>query len=106
MTFLEHILMKYLGKPSRCGSEPGVSYWPCPLCGHDTFHTLPDKPQFKHRAKCWNSECGFRGDVGDMLKEFHPDEPYGDRLNRMEFMFHEWQAQSRALVIGRGVKKR
>lgn len=103
-TILEYLLTKYLGKPARTSGN-GVSYWPCPICGHDSFHTLPDKAQFRHRAKCWNSACGFRGDAADMLKEFHPDEPYGDRLDRLDQLRREWTVANRGLVSRRGVGK-
>jgi hypothetical protein len=103
MTVLEHLLTKYLGKP-RSSSGGGVSYWLCPVCDHDSFHTLPDKPQFKHRAKCWNPECKFGGDALDMLKEFHPDEPYGDRLERLALLEREFDQLNRGLGSGRGVQ--
>lgn len=90
-TFLEYLLARYLGNPDRrCGQ--GVSYWPCPVCGSSSFHTMPDLPHFRHRAKCHGSYCGFRGDAADMLREFHPDEPYGDRRDRLEHIRREWSA--------------
>lgn len=103
-TFLEFVLTQYHGKPNGTGSEVGVSYWNCPMCGHDSFHTLPDKPQFTHRAKCHNSACRFIGDAADVLKPFHPD--WSDRKLRLEQLQREWQAQNRAPVLGRGVQKR
>ena len=94
---MEYLLVQYLGKPTRRGS-PGESFWPCPVCEHPKFHTMPVKPPFKHRAKCWNRECGFRGDEKDMLKAFHPNEPYGDRLDRFERLREEWDARNREEV--------
>lgn len=102
-TLLEYLLACYLGSPLRRGAE-GVSYWPCPVCGHESFHTLPHKPAFKHRAKCWNPECGFRGDAADMLKEFHPDTTYNERLDRLTEVERAWK-QNQRLVSGRGFKK-
>ena len=67
----------------------GESRWRCPQCGHPKFHTMPDKPQFKHRFKCWR--CGFRGDVYDLMKEFHPDESYSDRLDRVAELQREFE---------------
>jgi hypothetical protein len=103
-TYLEYLLTHYLGTPTRVLGN-GVSYWPCPLCKHASFHTLPDKPQFQHRAKCWNAECGFRGNAADMVKEFHPDENYNERLDRIYQLQNEWE-QKQGLVMGRVVKKR
>ena len=104
-TFLEYLLTKYLGKPAR-RSGNGVSYWPCPVCGHDSFHTLPDKPLMKHRAKCWNAECGFRGDDYDMLKEFYPDEDFNERLDRRTHLLQDYQQRNRPPHIGRGVRRK
>jgi hypothetical protein len=93
-TVLEYILIQYLGKPTRTRGN-GESEWSCPQCGAARFHTLPIKPPFKHRAKCWNSDCDFRGDAADMLKEFHPDENYGDRILRLEQFEREWESLNR-----------
>lgn len=104
-TLLEHILTKYLGKP-RCSRGNGVSYWLCPICEHDSFHTMPSNPRFKDRAKCWNPECGFRGDAIDMLKEFHPDESYNERDDRLVFFRMEWEQRKKHLGSGRGVPRK
>jgi len=95
MTELEYILTHYLGEPNEVLGE-GESEWNCPQCGHEKFHTMPLKKPFKHRAKCW--KCDFRGDVFDMLKEFHPEENFGDRKARLakfreEFKASQFQAQ-------------
>jgi hypothetical protein len=104
MTFLEFLLTKYLGKANGTGESNGVSYWDCPVCEHDTFHTLPDKPPMKHRARCHNSECRFGGDAADMLKQFHQREPWGDRRERLASIELEFeQLKQDALVGGRGV---
>ena len=89
MSFLEYILSRYLGRPtsSRGG---GVSYWPCPKCEHPSFHTMPLKEGFKHRARCWSSECDFRGDAADMLKVLRPDLPnWSDRRDLLEQLRRE-----------------
>jgi len=88
MTLLEYLLIHYIGEPTRIVGK-GESYFDCPQCGSDSFHTLPNKPLFKHRAKCWS--CDFRGDEADMLKEFHPDETWQDRRQRMEQLFRDWR---------------
>jgi hypothetical protein len=106
MTFLQFLLSQrqYCGEPSRTHAD-GVSYWPCPVCGSSSFHTLPIRGHFrKERAKCWNPECGFRGDWGDMLKEFHPDETYDERLDRraqLELLYQK-QNTKRPARKGRG----
>src|SRR4051794_28186256 len=102
MTFLEYVLIKYVGQPTRQYGD-GVSYWPCPVCGSESFHTMPNKPEYKHRAKCWSSSCGFQGDAADMLKPFIPD--WGDRKERLEQLQREWEQQTSLLVWGRGVTK-
>jgi len=103
-TFLEYLLTKYLGKPA-CVRGNGVSYWDCPVCSHRSFHTMPIKRQFKHRATCWNVDCGFRGDAADMLKEFHLGENWIGRRARLEQLQREWEEQNRGLVPGRGVRR-
>jgi hypothetical protein len=90
MTFLEWLLTELIGEPTRRNGN-GESTWPCPKCGNARFHTLPDKPPFKHRAKCW--ACGFRGDAADMLQAFYPDEPWGDRKDRLDAMTKQYAAE-------------
>lgn len=97
MTRLEFILTHYLGPAKGTGSEPGVSYWFCPKCGHDTFHTLPHKPPLKDRAKCHNSACGFRGDDADMIKYFQPElTDYNDRLAVRWKLIQAWEKYKEA----------
>jgi hypothetical protein len=103
-TLLEFILTQLIG-PAKRTKGNGESFWDCPRCGAKRFHTLPDKPLFKHRARCWNSECGFGGDALDMLKEFYPD--YSERLNQLDLYklrFQEWLEKNR-LASRRGVSK-
>ncbi len=80
-TRLEYLIAHYLGQPKRSYSH-GVSYWTCPICESSAFHTLPDKPALKHRAKCHG--CDYLADACDLLKEFHPDESYSERLDRLD----------------------
>src|SRR5262245_51288875 len=68
-TELEYVVTFYHGPPIRRQSR-GVSYWPCPNCGHRSFHTRPIKPGIKHRASCW--KCDFWGDVAGMIRHFNP----------------------------------
>lgn len=88
MTLLEYVITNYLGPPTYCRGD-GQSEWLCPMCTSSKFHTLPDKPEFRHRFRCWS--CGFRGDIHDWLVEQHPEENYGDRLARIDQLRREWQ---------------
>lgn len=88
-TFLEFVLCKMIGPPTETRGN-GESQWDCPECDHPRFHTMPEKPQFKHRAKCWR--CDFRGDVADMVKAFHPDESWPDRRQRIEDLRREYES--------------
>lgn len=94
LTLLQYVLSQpeYLGSPSSANVS-GVSYWRCPVCLEDTFHTFPHKPPHRDRAKCWNSECNFSGDLADMLKEFHPEENWGDRKERIRQLEIEWKGE-------------
>src|SRR5262245_25662113 len=97
-TFLEYLLTNYLSTPIRTGQH-GESYWYCPQCEHHRFHTFPDVPDEKHRAKCW--KCGLRGDDMDMLRQLlHPDVPDADvpwreLFTRRDDLKYEWQQQRR-----------
>lgn len=99
MTFLQFLLSQrqYCGEPSRTHAN-GVAYWECPACGSSSFHTLPDKPQFKQRAKCWNPACGFRGDAMDMLREFHPDETWAELFDRRDQLRGQYHKQARTVT--------
>lgn len=89
MTFLEYAISKYLGPPTYRHGD-GQSEWLCPMCSSSKFHTMPDKPEFKHRYKCWT--CNFRGDLADWIREQHPGETYGEHLARIDRLRQEWQA--------------
>jgi hypothetical protein len=93
MTFLEFVCHKYLGPPTSCKGN-GESQWPCPKCGHSRWHTMPHKPEFKDRFKCWR--CDFRGDLFDLLRHFYPREDYGARLARVADLTEEFARQQAA----------
>ena len=101
MTLLEYVVEKCLGSPTHSKGD-GESQWDCPQCEHPRFHTMPHKPQFKDRFLCWS--CGFRGDLLDWLKEMHPDESFGDRLDRLEQLRAEYKRAggAKAPIILRG----
>jgi CHC2 zinc finger len=91
-TFLEYVCEKLLGPPAkRCGQ--GVSYWNCPCHDDQTpsFHTLPYKPEFKHRWMCHG--CGMRGDAADLMRELIPGEKWPERKARLEQWRQEWQRE-------------
>jgi len=90
MTFLEFILTQYLGEPTESSGD-GESFWPCPQCGHERFHTMPNKKQYKHRWKCW--KCEFRGDAYDWLKFVH-DEDWPERQERLAKLREEYDLLS------------
>jgi hypothetical protein len=79
MTFLEYLCGTLSGPPISTNGN-GESYWPCPQCGGERFHTLPHKPKEKDRFRCWT--CLFRGDDIDLLRHFHPRERYPELLQR------------------------
>ena len=104
MTFLEWLLAELICEPPTARHAVGESVWPCPQCGHERFHTMPDRPQMKHRAHCWR--CGFRGDAADMLRWFHPveNETYPQLCDRLDGwrVRYELEAESAGLVLPRG----
>ena len=55
MTFLEFVCERLLGPPAFHGGGEGDSYWCCPFHDDSTpsFHTMPHKPEFKDRWKCF-----------------------------------------------------
>ena len=76
-----------IGPPTQDRGD-GESHWECPKCSGDKFHTLPRKDGCKDRFKCWH--CDFWGDEADMLKHFHPDDTYDDRLGRLNILRNEY----------------
>ena len=93
MTFLEYVIEHYLGLPIRKGQE-GESYWRCPECNHERFHTMPWKPEYRHRYRCFR--CDLGGDAADFIKVMHPELPYGDRRDVLEELEREYKARGGA----------
>ncbi len=89
-TLLEHICQELMGPPADQSGARGEAYWPCPRCGGSSFHTLPDHPKFKHRAKCY--KCGFLGDAYDVMLAVDPVRwgNYGHRRAAIEMYEYEW----------------
>ncbi len=86
MTFLTYVCQQLLGPPKR-REDDGQWYWPCPQCEHPSFHTLPHKPPYKDRFKCFR--CGFRGDEHDLINFTDPGTDYGER----KAWLAEWQKE-------------
>lgn len=86
MTFLEFVITKHIGPRARQGSNEGESWWCCPFHLDDTasFHTMPHKPEYKHRFFCFG--CGKRGDAADLLKELYPTRDWGWRRSEIEVL--------------------
>lgn len=105
-TLLEYVLTEYLGEPIKRRGN-GESYWHCPICDSSGFHSMPDKPQFKHRAYCLR--CQFMEDVEGMLKEIHSGNyahwkhlpNYNDRQILFTKLERNWKQEQRR---GRGGK--
>jgi hypothetical protein len=91
-TLLEVAIAKLLGPPLRDRGD-GQSEWPCPGCGREKFHTMPDRPEYKHRFRCW--ACAFRGDLDDFLKHVGNVANYTDRLRMAEDLQAEFEALQR-----------
>lgn len=89
-TFLEYLAERLMGPPT-VSKGGGESYWPCPKCQHERFHTLPASPRYKHRVKCWS--CGYRGDAFDLLAHFQPRWDYTMRKAFLNDLAEEWQQQ-------------
>ena len=70
MTLLEYALRKYIGPP------PSTRTWRCPIHDDSTpsFVMFAPHPDYRDRAKCFG--CGWRGDVYDLLRVFHPLESF------------------------------
>lgn len=91
-TFLEYLCAKLLGQPAY-SKGGGESYWPCPACSSDRFHTMPDIEGKRHRAKCFS--CGWMGDAHDLLRQVRPRWNYGDRKAWIWQLRNEYNAQPR-----------
>ena len=66
VTFLQFLCEQLLGPPLRQGGSPGESYWCCPFCDKDKFHTLPAKLGTKDYFKCF--VCNNWGDEYNLLR--------------------------------------
>lgn len=88
MTELEFMIDEMIGSPVRRKSN-GESVWPkCPKCrAEESFRTLPVSATHKHRAKCW--ECGFFGDVHDVMRVVNPERNYLKRNGQISL----WRAE-------------
>ena len=83
-----------MGPPTKrgCGA---VSYWDCPKCGSDSFHTMPDVPGIKHRAKCFCCLPG-RFDLYDIRLCFFGTEGWDARRAIIGQWRQEWEAGQQA----------
>lgn len=97
-TFLEWLLEELIGEAPTIRRGDGESQWPCPMCGHERFHTMPDKPGYRHRARCWT--CEFRGDSPDMLRWFRPveGETYPQLLQRLDKLKVRYEREAKKPV--------
>ena len=91
-TFLQFVCFELLGESIRPETQPGESYWHCPRCESDSFHTLPDRGNHDHKFKCW--VCLFWGDEYDLLKHLYPYETFARRSARVAQLRAEWERQS------------
>ena len=91
MTFFEYELELLFGPPIRRRGD-GQSNWPCPNCGHESFHSLPTKPGKKDRTRC--HRCAFGGDIHDMMVQCKVGGRYPDR----EALIAEWWRDYEALI--------
>jgi ferredoxin len=94
MTFLEYLIERHIGPPSYHGAN--YAKWVCPFHNdHDpSFCTRPHDPRYKDRWTCFG--CGNCGDEFDFLRLFHPDENYGDQLERLRQLRAEYEASGLA----------
>ena len=97
MTLLEFVCEQLMGPPVSQSSDS--STWQCPRHedNHPSFHTLPHKPEFKDRFKCWS--CDFWGDVFDLLREFFPDENFSQHQLRLAVMRRDFERDTKPKVI-------
>jgi hypothetical protein len=91
MTFLQYLCTRLLGSPTSCKGE---LRWRCPACKRLCFRLRPHKPGFKDRFQCWG--CNLWGDEADLLRDFHPGEPYDQRLDRLKELRVEYDRSGAA----------
>lgn len=99
MTLLEFVCDNLIGPPvSRCGDR---STYHCPRHkdNHPSLTTFPHKPEYKDRFKCWS--CNFRGDVFDLLREFFPDENFGQHQIRLDAFRDDFEGELKSRTIER-----
>lgn len=77
MTFLEHVIRKYIGPP-RGG------YWKCPYCDRRNPSVLVNAPKAgcKVKWRCVAAGCPVSGkprDEYDLLRIYHPDTRYPEQ---------------------------
>jgi hypothetical protein len=106
MTFLEFVVTQLLGEPTHNGRQHGESFWDCPACGHSRFHTLPDRPRYRHRVKCYR--CGFWGDAHDVLKAVDPGRygNYSCRLTVLEDWRREFESAGGAVELSQTERRK
>jgi hypothetical protein len=87
VTFLQYVCWRLLGQPDHHGAAYGDSYWSCPFHKEDTpsFHTMPSKPGYKDRWRCFG--CGMGGDEADLMAGLMP----GEDWNRRRARLMEWR---------------
>ena len=91
-TLLQFVLAKVLGEPTH--SSNGVSYWACPRCDSDSFHTLPHKPPYKDRARCYS--CDLFEDVLGVVHELFPSmSNFNNRLDLLAQLQKEFRTMPR-----------
>jgi hypothetical protein len=88
-SFLEFLIAAYLGPPNH-SRDDGQSYWACPFCDSPRFHTLPDRPPYKHRWRC--HRCGARGDEHDLLAGLGGIPKFPDRVERLADLRQQYEA--------------
>jgi hypothetical protein len=91
MTFLEYVCERLMGPAAKPGGSAGESYWVCPFHNDNdpSFHTLPHKPEYKDRWRCFG--CGKGGDEADLVKEFYPAEGWPHRRARLDRWRREYE---------------
>ncbi len=98
MTFLEYVAERLMGPPvSQSGSR---STWLCPFHEeeHPSFCTLPPKPGYKDRFRCFS--CGAWGDEYDLVKLFYDKENFCDRKDRLDHWRQDYEREDQLEPVG------
>ncbi len=98
MTFLEHVIRKYIGPP-RGG------YWKCPYCDRRNPSVLVNAPKAgcKVKWRCVAAGCPVSGkprDEYDLLRIYHPDTRYPEQRAMVADLRAEWEAAEEAAGCG------